>query len=350
MTRAQGITTDRVHTLVEPGMSRQELYVAMSRGRQANHVYVQVEDHLDADIERAPQARTTAETVLRSVLARDGAERSATQVMRDELAEADRQDALVREHRYGPRPHAGLSDRQLAERSRAAQIKLAGVRHAVEEARTFVAEEAANVEQGNGPRVRSAHQQAQQRATQRAADLQRAQQELNARAAAEQLRERAAQIQQALTEKASELAHLGRFSGRRKAELTDAIAGLRAERISVAAELDVAAAAVNPRAKVSVVSEEQLARRAEAELRSARSGDVSSLRKATAMLDTSEETIRATQVAADELAAEEQLRNEHPELALAQSPQELAQERQSATRSRDWEPAAAKDMDRGIGR
>jgi ATP-dependent exoDNAse (exonuclease V) alpha subunit len=38
--RAQGITTDTSHVLVDPSTTRENLYVAMTRGRQANLVYV----------------------------------------------------------------------------------------------------------------------------------------------------------------------------------------------------------------------------------------------------------------------------------------------------------------------
>lgn len=95
--RAQGITADTARVVVEPGMTRQEFYMAMTRGRESNSAYVPVEDHLDADIERAPDARTDAEWVLRGVLARDGREKSATETMREELVLADRLDTVVRQ-------------------------------------------------------------------------------------------------------------------------------------------------------------------------------------------------------------------------------------------------------------
>ena len=42
--RAQGITVDAAHLLAAPGMVRENLYVGMTRGRAANHVYVAVDD------------------------------------------------------------------------------------------------------------------------------------------------------------------------------------------------------------------------------------------------------------------------------------------------------------------
>lgn len=100
--RAQGMTVDHGHVVVEQGMTRQELYVAMTRGRESNDAYVPIEAHLDADIERAPDARTHAQTVLEMVLGFDGAERSATEVIRLESRETDRVDALVRKQRPKP--------------------------------------------------------------------------------------------------------------------------------------------------------------------------------------------------------------------------------------------------------
>ena len=40
---AQGITTDTAHVVVAPSMPRENLYVAMTRGREANTAYVAVD-------------------------------------------------------------------------------------------------------------------------------------------------------------------------------------------------------------------------------------------------------------------------------------------------------------------
>ena len=63
-------------------MTREDLYVAVSRGREANHVYIPVEYHLGVDAERAPESATDADTVLRDIVGREGAELSATETMR----------------------------------------------------------------------------------------------------------------------------------------------------------------------------------------------------------------------------------------------------------------------------
>jgi len=93
--RAKGTTVDTGHAVVEPGMTREDLYVAVSRGREANHVYVPVEYHLGVDAERAPESPTDADTVLRDIVAREGAQLSATETMREEMDAPGRLDVLV---------------------------------------------------------------------------------------------------------------------------------------------------------------------------------------------------------------------------------------------------------------
>ena len=82
---AQGITVDTTHTVLAGAETRQQLYVALSRGRQANHTYVEI---VDGGNENAPIHPTTlhpatAVDVLESVLARDGSSRSATTEARE---------------------------------------------------------------------------------------------------------------------------------------------------------------------------------------------------------------------------------------------------------------------------
>nr|WP_290127569.1 MobF family relaxase [Cutibacterium avidum] len=76
--RAQGITTDTAHVLVEPTTTRENLYVAMTRGRESNQAYVildRPDDHATAHPGDNPDA--TARTVLYGVLQHSGAELSA---------------------------------------------------------------------------------------------------------------------------------------------------------------------------------------------------------------------------------------------------------------------------------
>ncbi|MDR2975064.1 MAG: relaxase domain-containing protein [Propionibacteriaceae bacterium] len=83
--RAQGVTVDTSHVVVAPSTTRENLYVAMTRGRQSNHAWVAV-DKPD-DTHRWPQDNpdeATARTVLLGVLQNSGAELSAHQMIEEE--------------------------------------------------------------------------------------------------------------------------------------------------------------------------------------------------------------------------------------------------------------------------
>lgn len=87
--RAQGITVDRSHVLAHPGMTRENLYVAMTRGRETNRVYVSLTDvDLDCDDLPDPHAPGDAHDVLTGILATTGAEQSATATIAQRLDEA----------------------------------------------------------------------------------------------------------------------------------------------------------------------------------------------------------------------------------------------------------------------
>jgi conjugative relaxase-like TrwC/TraI family protein len=95
--RAQGITVDHAHVLAAPGMVRENLYVAMTRGRQDNHVYVAVDD-VDPACDYLPDTHATpgGHEVLAAILATSGAELSATQTI------AARQNAAASLKRLEP--------------------------------------------------------------------------------------------------------------------------------------------------------------------------------------------------------------------------------------------------------
>ena len=80
--RSQGLTVDESHTIATPTLGREDLYVALTRGRHTNHLYVPT----DQDGEECrpptfdPQARTiAARQVLDRILATTHAELSATE-------------------------------------------------------------------------------------------------------------------------------------------------------------------------------------------------------------------------------------------------------------------------------
>ena len=86
------------HALVGIGMTREALYVAATRAREANRLYVDVEPDRPGPrwptATRAPEARE----VLVAVASRRGADLSAHQTMASEWARAASFDQLVKEH------------------------------------------------------------------------------------------------------------------------------------------------------------------------------------------------------------------------------------------------------------
>ncbi|GAA1488221.1 hypothetical protein GCM10009626_09670 [Brachybacterium sacelli] len=76
--RAQGVTVDTAHVLVEPATARENFYVAMTRGKHANRAYVildRADEHANPHPGDNPEA--TGRSVLFGVLQHVGAELSA---------------------------------------------------------------------------------------------------------------------------------------------------------------------------------------------------------------------------------------------------------------------------------
>ncbi|WP_145000723.1 MobF family relaxase [Kocuria rhizophila] len=84
--RAQGITTDTAHVLVEPTTTRENFYVSMTRGKRSNHAYVVLDladdDHVAPHPGDNPDA--TEHSVLYGVLQHVGAELSANETITNE--------------------------------------------------------------------------------------------------------------------------------------------------------------------------------------------------------------------------------------------------------------------------
>jgi hypothetical protein len=76
--RSQGITVDETHTVATPGMAREDLYVAMSRGRTLNRTYVVLETP-DPDCLPGQPTSPTAREVLDQILTTSHAEATATE-------------------------------------------------------------------------------------------------------------------------------------------------------------------------------------------------------------------------------------------------------------------------------
>jgi hypothetical protein len=82
---AQGVSADTVHGLLTGRESRQQLYAMLTRGRYANHLYLQVVGDCDPHTVIRPDTispRTPTET-LQQILARDEAPISASTVLRE---------------------------------------------------------------------------------------------------------------------------------------------------------------------------------------------------------------------------------------------------------------------------
>jgi DNA primase catalytic core len=82
---AQGITADACHTVASGEESRQLFYVAMTRGRTANHVYLVTASDGDPHNVVKPEALfpPTATDILTGILDRDQAQQSAASIARD---------------------------------------------------------------------------------------------------------------------------------------------------------------------------------------------------------------------------------------------------------------------------
>jgi conjugative relaxase-like TrwC/TraI family protein len=96
---AQGRTVATAHALVGVGMTREALYVAATRAREANRLYVDVEpEPAGAEMAHGQAERMSAREVLVAVASRRGADLSAHQTIAAEWARAESFDQLVKEH------------------------------------------------------------------------------------------------------------------------------------------------------------------------------------------------------------------------------------------------------------
>ncbi len=124
--RAQGRTVDTAHSLVTASTTREVLYVAATRGRDMNRLYVDTSHDPDHDTSHGPLPTISAEEILARVLANTGADQSAHAVLRREQDAAESIAVLAREYATLARhaqterwtavlTHAGLTAEQLAQ-------------------------------------------------------------------------------------------------------------------------------------------------------------------------------------------------------------------------------------------
>jgi conjugative relaxase-like TrwC/TraI family protein len=106
VTRTQGSTVDTAHPLITPEMTRENLYVALTRAQQATTLYVATHELLPFDTDgQLDQSKNdpmafAAREVLERILGREGAERSATETVRDLQEQAASLATVVPNYRY----------------------------------------------------------------------------------------------------------------------------------------------------------------------------------------------------------------------------------------------------------
>ena len=98
--RAQGATADTTHLLVRAGMTREALYVGLTRGRNANHAYIATDTA--GPETHGPTEAPTGRQILEAVLRSPAAEASAISELR--RRQADHLDALTRAGHWPPPP------------------------------------------------------------------------------------------------------------------------------------------------------------------------------------------------------------------------------------------------------
>ena len=97
--RAQGRTVDRAHCYITPRTSRELLYVAMTRGRDANLAYVDTGYDVDPATSHDGLSQTPSlEDVFRAILRNVGSSRSATDVRSSAFDRADSVATLLAEY------------------------------------------------------------------------------------------------------------------------------------------------------------------------------------------------------------------------------------------------------------
>jgi conjugative relaxase-like TrwC/TraI family protein len=96
--RAQGRTVDTAHALVSASTTREVLYVAWTRGRESNRVYVDAFPDPTRDTSHGPVVEQPYRDVLAGVLANAGADTSAHTVIGRELDQAAAISTLAAEY------------------------------------------------------------------------------------------------------------------------------------------------------------------------------------------------------------------------------------------------------------
>lgn len=113
--RSQGMTVDTVHAFLSPGAAREAALVALSRGVDANHAYLDTQPILEAeepgtlpgDLYYRYRETHPAAAALAAIISRESAELSATQQLRAALDAPHRLSTVVPRYLYGLHVHRG---------------------------------------------------------------------------------------------------------------------------------------------------------------------------------------------------------------------------------------------------
>lgn len=92
--RAQGVTVDVTRAVVGPETDRRGLYVALTRGKKQNHLYVAEDTTIDLDSEdghwhmSGENQASDHRSILTSIVTRDSGHKAATEIYSDEMTHA----------------------------------------------------------------------------------------------------------------------------------------------------------------------------------------------------------------------------------------------------------------------
>lgn len=111
--RAQGMTVDHAHLVVDPHLTREEFYVGISRARHGTRLYVAVMTDPGAD--HRPDMAGSAHDVLTDIISRTGTEPSASEAVRAAVASIGDLRRMAVEYEHALSVHVADHYRNAAE-------------------------------------------------------------------------------------------------------------------------------------------------------------------------------------------------------------------------------------------
>lgn len=108
--RVQGRTVDHAHALITDATTREQLYVALTRGRHGNFVYAATETHVEADAHSPVPDSDAPAAILRRAIAREGAELSARETFQREIEAHESLDTMLGQYEHVLGLHPGAID------------------------------------------------------------------------------------------------------------------------------------------------------------------------------------------------------------------------------------------------